>query len=183
MTATSSSASDTSTNGRPARLASSRRAWSCRSGRGEVVRREQPPEERQRRLDAAHLVLVERARMRRDRLVAIAAPRDQLRDHRVVEDRHRRSRRRRRCRRGCPGPAGARRCVMRPGDGMKPRVGILGVDAALDGVAARRRAPAPDRASAARRARCGSATATRSMPVTISVTGCSTCRRVFISRK
>ena len=60
--------------------------------------------------------------------------------------------------------------------------GILGVDAALDGVAALRRArPAPRQRLAGgddAAARC-----TRSTPVTHSVTGCSTCSRVFISRK
>ena len=43
---------------------------------------------------------------RRRRAIACVrslAPRDELRDHRVVVDRHRRSRRRRRCRRGCRG--------------------------------------------------------------------------------
>ena len=35
-----------------------------------------------------------------------------------------------------PGPPGVRRATMRPGLGRKPLVGILRVDAALDGVAA-----------------------------------------------
>ena len=59
---------------------------------------------------------------------------------------------------------------------------ILGVDAALDRVAALRRAP-PASTAAARRPRPRSCARTRSTPVTASVTGCSTCSRVFISRK
>ena len=61
-------------------------------------------------------------------------------------------------------------------------VGILGVDAALDGMAAQRFTSSCLNGS-------GSPAAmricrwTRSRPVTNSVTGCSTCRRVFISRK
>ena len=115
---------------------------------------------------------------------AVVAPGDQLRDQRVVVRSGRRSPcRRRRCRRGRPGPSARRSASMRPGDGRKPVVRILGVDAALDGVAARARAArSGSRVSRSPRAmricHC-----TRSMPVTISVTGCSTCRRVFISRK
>ena len=37
-----------------------------------------------------------------------------------------------------PGPPGVRRARMRPGLGRKPCVRVLGVDAALDGVAALR---------------------------------------------
>ena len=59
---------------------------------------------------------------------------------------------------------------------------ILGVDARLDRVAA-----LGDRAlastAAARRTATSSCARTRSMPATASVTACSTCRRVFISRK
>ncbi len=63
---------------------------------------------------------------------------------------------------------------------LPPGGGILGVEAHLDGVA--RRTPAATAASRPPSATC-SCRATRSRPVVHSVTGCSTCSRVFISRK
>ena len=64
----------------------------------------------------------------------------------------------------------------------REEVGGLGVDAALDGVAARWRCrPAVKGSSAPAATR--SCHLTRSTPLTNSVTGCSTCRRVFISMK
>ena len=58
---------------------------------------------------------------------------------------------------------------------------VLGVQAALDGVPALAQVRLPERQgspAAIRICHC-----TRSSPVTSSVIGCSTCRRVFISRK
>ena len=49
---------------------------------------EQPREERHRRLDAGDEIFAERAAHPRDRARPILGPRDQLRDHRIVEDRH-----------------------------------------------------------------------------------------------
>ena len=69
-----------------------------------------------------------------------------------------------------------------PPVGQEAARGVLGVDAGLDGVAARCRSR-PGRTAAARPAATRSCSSTRSSPVTISVTGCSTCRRVFISMK
>ena len=71
--------------------------------------------------------------------------------------------------------------MIRPGAGLEVPVGILGVDPALDRVA-------PEPVSSAGKL-SGSPAATRicsftrSKPVTISVTGCSTWIRVFISMK
>ena len=60
---------------------------------------------------------------------------------------------------------------------------VLGAQPHLDRVAAgsKRAAPRPAPAAAARRAATRSCHSTRSTPVSASVTGCSTCRRVFIS--
>ena len=65
----------------------------------------------------------------------------------------------------------------RGGEG--PRV--LGVDAALDGVALEATSSCVNERP--RPAATRICSRTRSMPVTASVTGCSTCRRVFISMK
>ena len=82
---------------------------------------DQPREERQRRLDAGDDIFAERAAHARDRARAILGPRDEFRDHRVVEDRD-----------VLPGRGDAvivdasrpgRRAQasrIRPGDGMKP---------------------------------------------------------------
>jgi hypothetical protein len=59
--------------------------------------------------------------------------------------------------------------------------GVLGVDAALDRVAAQHDVLLGDRERLARAIRICSRT--MSMPETSSVTQCSTCTRVFISRK
>ena len=122
---------------------------------------------------------VERPLDARDRLLAVAAVGDQLGHQRVVVRRHdvvlvdvgvdadpRPARR-------VEGLDRSRR--------RHERARILGVDPALDGVPARLEA-AVDLA-AARRRRSRSASSTRSRPVTISVTGCSTWMRVFISMK
>ena len=80
--------------------------------------------------------------------VAILAPGDQLRDQRIVVNRHLARRREPAVVADARTRRGARRCVMRPGDGRKPIVGILRVDAALDRVAARREQRLRRRASA-----------------------------------
>ena len=54
----------------------------------EILVLEDPLEERNRRADAAHLVFGEGAAHALNGVLARVAPRDQLRDHRIVEDRH-----------------------------------------------------------------------------------------------
>ena len=63
--------------------------------------------------------------------------------------------------------------------GQEAAPGVLGVDPELDRVAAR---PPGRRSRAPRRRRCGTSRAPGRCPVTSSVTGCSTCRRVLTSR-
>ena len=121
------------------------------------------------------------------RLTARRRVGDDLGQHRVVEDRHLRavddagvdpdpgpsSSPNSRCR------VGDVEAVHRPGLRLPVLGGILGVEPGLDRVSPRgggsgsRRPPS---------ATC-SCSSTRSRPVVASVTGCSTCRRVFISRK
>ncbi len=103
-------------------------------------------------------VLAERAPHARDGARTILGPRDELRDHRVVEDRHVEAGR------GAAVVADAgpgRRAQLQ--DPARRRqevvVRILGVDPALDRVAVRRSAAGRDRGRDARRARCGSASA------------------------
>ena len=95
-----------------------------------------------------------------------------------------RSRSRRRCRSRLArrSPAGSSSASTVPPVGRKPRRRILGVHARLDGVPARAEGR-PVRAPAARLRRCAAAARRGRRPYTISVTGCSTCRRVFISMK
>ena len=119
-------------------------------------------------------------RMRAIASLAVAAVHDDLGDHRVVVRRH--------------GALGVReridahartaRHVERVDDAGRRRegLGILGVDAALDRVAGERDVALLER-RAARPAAIRICSFTMSMPVTISVTGCSTWRRVFISMK
>jgi hypothetical protein len=78
-----------------------------------------------------------------------------------------------------PRSAGGHEAGDRAGGGQEPAAGVLAVDAELEGVPARRRVGEGERQAV------GDAEllATRSTPVTSSVTGCSTCRRVFTSRK
>ena len=80
------------------------------------------------------------------------------------------------------GPAGKRTSAEPAGGGDEAGVGVLGVDAALDRVAARASTSSWAKRSGSPAA-IRSCSATMSMPVTSSVTGCSTCSRVFISRK
>ena len=143
----------------------------------------QPQEERDRRPDAEDLVFA------RAPATSARSPRRASRPRRSASRSASRrrpapySRRRRRRRRACRDRTAGRRRADQARRRHEALVGILGVDAALDRVAARRqRARRIDR-RAARRARCGSATAPGRRSVTISVTGCSTCSRVFISRK
>ena len=72
--------------------------------------------------------------------------------------------------------------VIVPGAGRNPLARVLGVDPALDRVA-READVLLARTTAARRRRSSICSRTRSMPVTSSVTVCSTWMRVFISRK
>ena len=82
------------------------------------------------------------------------------------------------------GPARrVRSWVTVPGEGAKLAGGILGVDAALDGVALPSATSSWLEVAASRPAAMRICSLTRSMPVTISVTGCSTWMRVFISMK
>ena len=78
-------------------------------------------------------------------------------------------------------PFGGRQRLSVPGRRAEIAFGVLGVDAEFD------RATGPSAAAGANDSRSPAATrncsATRSMPVTISVTGCSTWMRVFISMK
>ena len=72
--------------------------------------------------------------------------------------------------------------VQRSGRRQKTLLRILGIEPRLDGVPVDRQLVLRE-AAAARRRRRAVASSTRSSPVTASVTGCSTCRRVFISMK
>ena len=67
--------------------------------------------------------------------------------------------------------------------GQEARVGILGVDARLDRVALGRRRLAQAEGHEGRPAAIRELVVDEVTPVTASVTGCSTWRRVFISRK
>ena len=79
------------------------------------------------------------------------APDDELRDHRVVEDGISKPAATPRSSR-TPGPPGTDNARTRPGDGRNPTIRILGVDAALDRVRARRqRASRLDRQPLAQR--------------------------------
>ena len=107
--------------------------------------------------------------------------RHELGDHGVVVRRDLVARRRRGCRRARPGRPGMR-SRSRARGGREVPVGVLGVDAALDGVPLRSGSsscPNESRSPAATRI----CSLTRSTPVTTSVTGCSTWMRVFISMK
>ena len=115
------------------------------------------------------------ARLRESRLD------DQLGEHRVVVNRHLGAR----LHAAVDADARALRLAVQAGSGRpagETPARVLGVDAALDRVAALR-----ERLSCVKGSGSPAATRncarTRSTPVTHSVTGCSTCRRVFISRK
>ena len=132
----------------------------------------------------------------RQRLRAVVAPDDQLGDHRVVVradrvafveaavDAHRRRRRGSARRRRCAGRPRARpaRHRQRAGGGQEVGLGVLGADARLDRVAADASAASCVSGSGSPAA-TRSCHSTRSRPVIASVTGCSTCSRVFISMK
>ena len=104
------------------------------------------------------LVFAERARHPRDRVGARSTPGDELRDHRIVEDRHRESGQHAAIVTNA-GAAGRMNRPHQPRRRHEPFVRILGVDAAFDRVALRRERTLGIDASAARRARCGSASA------------------------
>ena len=129
---------------------------------------------------AGELELVERAKHPHPRVLAVAAVDDQLRDHRVVET-------------GDLGAgddtrvhpdSGAARLAV-GGDPTRRRQeaagDVLGIDPALDRVAAQLHVLLPDRERLARGDE--DLLRTRSIPVTSSVTVCSTWMRVFISMK
>ena len=133
--------------------------------------------------DALDLELAERSQHPRDGDVAIAAPHDELADEVVVVLADLVAR----FEAAVPPHAETLRHPQlgdRPGRREEAAAGgVLGVDAHLDGMP---RVPAStdscvnDSGSPAATRSCS---ATRSSPVTSSVTGCSTCSRVFISRK
>ena len=116
-----------------------------------------------------------------ERVLAVGRPDDQLGQHRVVVDGDlRRPRRRRRppARRGRRASGAARSCPARARSAARgPR--RRGAPRRRGRAAGRRRT----RGRAARPSATRICACTRSRPVTSSVTGCSTCRRVFISRK
>ena len=127
-------------------------------------------------------VLRQRLQHARQRELARLVPHDELGDHRIVVrrdlvalldagvDAHVQRFRRR------------REMHELAGRRQEAAIGILGVDARLDARGRGSRA-APASAATARPAATRSCHSTRSCPVIISVTGCSTCSRVFISMK
>ena len=132
------------------------------------------------RLDPAHVILAERAPHAIDRRRPRVRPGAQLGDHRIVVDRDHAARDHARIVADTGTAGHAQR-----GDGPRRRQKahrVLGIDAAP-------RSPRPFRAICAcvigNGSPCATASCqrTRSTPVTSSVTGCSTCKRVFISRK
>ena len=118
---------------------------------------------------------------RAERRRAVRAVGDHLGEHRVVVRGRPPCPPRRRCRRASP-PGWRRQATIRPLEGRKPLRRVLGVDARLDRVAVRAARP-PGASGSGSPAATRSCSSTRSSPVTASVTGCSTCRRAFISRK
>jgi len=141
---------------------------------------EDQPVQRHERRHALDDELVERAQHAQARTLAIAVPDAELGDQRVVEaddlvalldprvDAYARTRGL-----GVADDATGRR--------PEARTRVLGVDAALERVAAQRDVGLGDRQR--RAAGDLDLPRTRSKPVTSSVTGCSTWMRVFISRK
>ena len=126
-----------------------------------------------------HDGLAERGRKPRERLLAIAAVRDHLGDHRIVIGRDHRAR----FDAGIDPHALACRQFQRrelAGRRQEAALRILGIKPRLGGVAVdrARRVCASGSLSPAATRNCSS---TRSSPVIASVTGCSTCSRVFIS--
>ena len=84
------------------------------------------------------------------------------------------------CRRGHPGPPGRRSRSIRPGAGAKPREGSSALIRHSIACPCRGARPSSDSGSPAATRSCSR---TMSIPVTSSVTGCSTCRRAFSSMK
>ena len=149
-----------------------------RRSTGRLEERPVEPDERRRPLDDE---LLERAQHPAPRALAVDVVDDELRDRagrrgpRSRRPPSRRSRRARRC------PPGSRYAVMRPGAGRKPR--------ATSSALIRHSIAWPRRTTSSWASESGSPAAmsicsrTRSIPVTASVTVCSTWMRVFISRK
>ena len=147
----------------------------------ELLVAQQGQEERHAGRHALDAQLGERAAQPVERLRAVRAPDDQLAEHGVVVDGHLAAL--------VDADVVAHAGTLRPAQqldaarrGREVAVGVLGVEPHLDGVAARlrRRGTHGGSGSPCATAICAR---TRSRPVTSSVTGCSTCRRVFISRK
>ena len=135
--------------------------------------------ERNRRLDPLDDGHLERALHPRDRFGAVAAVRDDLRDERIVVRRDRALGVRIRVHAHARAARHAER-VNEPW-ARRERLGILGVDPAFDRVAGDRDVALLERQPSPAAIRICSLT--MSTPVTNSVTGCSTCRRVLTSRK
>ena len=108
--------------------------------------------------------------------------RDDLREQRVVVDADLAAALDAAVVRARPGTPPAPSSATRPVAGRKSLAGILGVEARLDGVAGERELLLRER-QRLRPAATRICQRTRSSPVTISVTGCSTWRRVLTSRK
>ena len=183
ITATSSTSGVGSTNGRPFRDASSSSrnvVWNRPASELRLL--EQPREKRQRGLDAGDDVFAERAAHARDRARPILGPRDELRDHRVVENRDVESGRRA----AVVADAGSRPARAARESG--PATAENGCPDLRRRCGTRSRAPSasgahPDRVVSRSPRAMRICHCTRSSPVTISVIGCSTCSRVFISRR
>ena len=110
-----------STNGRPFRALQ----HLVEIGRVKSARRESRAARTARRKNGTVVLMPgdevfgQRAAHARDRARPVLGPGHQLRDHRIVEDRHVEAGASRRSRRGCRAPTATRSCRMRPGDGRK----------------------------------------------------------------
>ena len=124
----------------------------------------------------------ERAGKPLERLFARGPMGDDLGDHRIVEGRDLVAFARRRNRRARLPRSGARCATSLPGRRQEALLRVFGIEPRLDRMAVDRElAPASSGSGSPAATRiCHS---TRSSPVIASVTGCSTCRRVFISMK
>ena len=142
--------------------------------------RQQRLQEREIGCHPRDLECAQRIAQARERLHAIFRPDDELREQRIVVGRDRIAGAKPRIH---AHPFARRRAPLpdRPGRREKALVRILGIDARLDGVAVGPIASCASGSFSPNAMRnCHS---TRSRPVIISVTGCSTCSRVFISMK
>ncbi len=170
------------------REAGTARRDACRSARCRGGRRRTRRAQRTRSRKPAFVVTPATSHSRAPRAVAgarrvaILAPRDHLGEHRVVVRAHL-----------VAGAKAAVDALRRARAGMRQCGDACRSTAGTRGPGPRRRAAPRSRGRAARSASCASGSgspaatrschSTRSRPVTISVTGCSTCSRVFISMK